>query len=146
MTATNHALTGAAIALAVKQPALAIPLAFISHFALDAIPHFGVPPGQFVFKKYFKIVAIDLSIAAILALTLLIISKNHFWLVLSCIAVSAGPDGVWWFYRKKLEDNDKQGIDPLNRFHWWIQWMERPWGIWVEIAWFLLITIFIIKL
>src|SRR5438270_5495542 len=44
MTATNHAITGAAIALAVKKPELAIPLAFISHFALDAIPHYN-PPG-----------------------------------------------------------------------------------------------------
>lgn len=42
MIATNHALTGAAIAVVIKQPILAIPLAFVSHFICDAIPHFGV--------------------------------------------------------------------------------------------------------
>ena len=41
MTATNHALSGALIGLAVMQPILALPLAFVSHFMLDAVPHFG---------------------------------------------------------------------------------------------------------
>ncbi|OGL34713.1 hypothetical protein A3F65_03395 [Candidatus Saccharibacteria bacterium RIFCSPHIGHO2_12_FULL_47_16b] len=146
MTATNHALTGAAIALAVKRPELAIPLAFASHFALDAIPHSGVPPGQFVFKKYFKIVAVDLTIAAILAVALLIIFKDHFWLVFSCMAVAAGPDGIWWFYRKNLEKNDKTGIDPISRFHWWIQWKEFQKGIYIELLWFGLMIFLITQL
>ncbi len=41
MTGFNHAVTGALIAGAVGNPFLAIPLAFASHFVLDAIPHFG---------------------------------------------------------------------------------------------------------
>ena len=42
MTATNHALTGATIATLVRQPYLAIPLAFLSHFFCDALPHFDI--------------------------------------------------------------------------------------------------------
>ena len=43
MTATNHALTGAAIAtLGKATPICAIPLAFASHFVCDSLPHFGL--------------------------------------------------------------------------------------------------------
>jgi len=40
MTLTNHLLAGAALAKLLPLP-LAIPLAFLSHFVLDALPHFG---------------------------------------------------------------------------------------------------------
>ena len=39
MTATAHALVSGAIAASVQNPTLAIPLAFVSHFVMDAIPH-----------------------------------------------------------------------------------------------------------
>ena len=39
MTATAHALIGASIASKVLNPAVGIPLAIISHFAADLIPH-----------------------------------------------------------------------------------------------------------
>ena len=40
MTAPNHALTGALIGLTISNPALALPLAFLSHLVCDAIPHY----------------------------------------------------------------------------------------------------------
>lgn len=39
MTATGHALIGTAIAVTIPNPVLAIPLAFVSHIAADAFPH-----------------------------------------------------------------------------------------------------------
>ncbi|MBI3103409.1 hypothetical protein HYZ05_00555 [Candidatus Daviesbacteria bacterium] len=44
MTATAHALVGGAIAASIPNPALGLPLSFISHPILDMIPHwdFGV--------------------------------------------------------------------------------------------------------
>lgn len=36
-----HAVVGAAIAYKVGNPALALPLSFLSHFALDLIPHWN---------------------------------------------------------------------------------------------------------
>jgi len=38
---TSHVLAGAAIGAVVRRPALAVPLALASHFALDAVPHWG---------------------------------------------------------------------------------------------------------
>ncbi len=39
MTATAHALIGASLAAKVVNPLLGIPLAIISHFILDLVPH-----------------------------------------------------------------------------------------------------------
>ena len=38
---TPHVVVGAAIALKVKNPLLAIPLAFASHFVLERVPHWN---------------------------------------------------------------------------------------------------------
>jgi hypothetical protein len=38
---TPHVVVGAAIATKVANPALAIPLAFASHFVLEKIPHWN---------------------------------------------------------------------------------------------------------
>lgn len=39
MTATGHALIGTLIAAKISNPAIAAPLALLSHFAADIIPH-----------------------------------------------------------------------------------------------------------
>ena len=39
MTATAHALVSGAIAAAIPNPAISLPLAFTSHFVMDAVPH-----------------------------------------------------------------------------------------------------------
>lgn len=39
MTATAHALVGAVLASKIVNPAIGIPAAFISHFVMDAVPH-----------------------------------------------------------------------------------------------------------
>lgn len=42
MTATSHAIIGAAIAIKIPNPFISIPLAFLSHFICDKIPHWDV--------------------------------------------------------------------------------------------------------
>ncbi|HZU59096.1 MAG TPA: hypothetical protein VFA06_24665 [Actinocrinis sp.] len=41
MLITNHVLSGALIGAAAENPAAALPLGAASHFALDALPHWG---------------------------------------------------------------------------------------------------------
>ena len=152
MTATNHALTGAAIALAVKKPEFAIPLAFISHFVLDALPHYepkGIQSGlnsgiQKMKNPAFKIfLATDIFLFIIILTGGPIAFSNHvqWWLILVCSFLGAAPDLTWGrhFYRAKI---GKKIINPssLSRFHIWVQWMERPWGIIVELVWFILMV------
>ena len=43
MVITNHVLAGSLIGIGIKEPTLAITLAFVSHFVMDALPHFGYP-------------------------------------------------------------------------------------------------------
>jgi hypothetical protein len=41
MLVTNHVLSGAAVGAIAGDPLLALPLGIASHFALDAMPHWG---------------------------------------------------------------------------------------------------------
>lgn len=56
MTATNHALTGAAIGLLVGEPLIAVPAAIASHFICDALPHYGRvgPDSKTIGSKGFR--------------------------------------------------------------------------------------------
>jgi hypothetical protein len=149
MIATNHALTGAAIVLTVKQPALALPLAFLSHFILDAIPHFGIHEdepvkrnGHWLFKS---VVSVDviLTLMALIAVPLTFNSEISGWWILLGMFVGISPDSVW-IYRFLYEFRTKI-VRPYGRFahfHQRIQWSEKPWGIGVELAWIIMIFAF----
>lgn len=56
MLSTPHLLVGAAIGQIIPNPALAIPLSFLSHFPLDAVPHWdgGAPKPPFKFSTVLK--------------------------------------------------------------------------------------------
>lgn len=88
MTATNHALTGAVIALAINEPWLAIPLAFLSHFAIDAIPHWDYAinrkrpyDSRFIEPHFFKLLSADLVLAFIMFVLLAVIFPADKWLI-----------------------------------------------------------------
>lgn len=67
MLATNHVLVGGAIGAVAEKPVPAFAAGFLSHFLLDAIPHYG--PGHnrhgywFVFK-------VDATVSTVATLTL----------------------------------------------------------------------------
>lgn len=146
MTATNHVLTGAAIALAVKQPGIAVPLSFLSHFALDALPHFGVPLVD-VFERNAKrsvriVIPVDviLTVTAFVVLTFLVHASVASWVVLACMAAAYAPDSVWAYrFVREIKTRQWRPGSWFSRFHEFIQWGEREWGIWVELAWLVMI-------
>lgn len=142
MTATNHALTGAVIALSVKQPALAIPLAFLSHFVLDALPHYGVANGD-VFERNKKLLTkIVFSTDAVLFVVTLVWLGFFFHAEVSntllfwSAAAAYLPD-LPWIYRfvREIRTRKWEPGGRYTRIHEKIQWGERPWGIIVEILW-----------
>ena len=150
MTGYNHVATGAIIALSIKEPAIALPLAFASHFVLDALPHYGADFHQR--KKYpafLRIVGTDLVLTplAIVLVSLL----AHSWLVFGAMLLAICPDIVWfgkYYYdwRKNLPFQLPQ--DVFSRFHKRIQWAERSdaLGMGIELATALLATAAIIAL
>lgn len=142
MTATNHALTGAFIGIAIGNPWIAIPAALLSHFVCDAIPHFGVKKlrhewvGSTTFRKF---LTFDACLCVILVLVLAFLRPEH-WLLASFTAFMAtSPDLMW--IKGFVRDQKHQKQIPvkkwnmLMKFHKTIQWFERPAGAITELLW-----------
>lgn len=142
MTATNHALTGAVVAMAIRQPLLAIPIAFLSHFVLDAIPHFGIHEDDHSKRNnhwlFRTVISVDTVVAATMLITIPLLANENssWWIILLGMLAGIAPDTVWIYRFVRLMRN--KVIRPYGRiaqFHQNIQWSEKPWGLIVEIAW-----------
>lgn len=102
-----HTLVGAAIATKIAQPQLAIPLAFMSHFLIDFIPHWN-PSFYTETKKYNKptrkstiIVALDafLSLMAGLWVSYLFLPDiNRAIIILFACFAAVASDVIEGFY------------------------------------------------
>lgn len=137
MTATNHALTGALIGLVVANPAIAIPVAFASHFVCDSLPHFGLTGKDALRSKTFIwMLVIDALLCVLLVATLFSSQSIHWLLASICAFTAASPDFMWIpkFQRARA------GKKPVKNHHiLWvhehIQWFQRPIGALTEVAW-----------
>jgi hypothetical protein len=141
MTGTNHGMTGAVIAILLKEPVLALPLSFASHFVCDAIPHASLNKGVKSFDRTFNLtLAADFIIAFSLMALLCTLFHRERWLIWGCMIAAASPDLMWAYYDLylgKLKSKIPK-LDPLARFHTWIQWSQTPKGWIVEAVWFCL--------
>lgn len=142
MLAINHAITGALIGLTFSSP-LAYPLAFLSHFALDAIPHFGDDDRRIKNMSFVVQLLIDAALCGVLVLVLFISLGSNAWLPALCAFLAASPDFMWMPDYVRI----KQGKKPLGKtnlimkFHSLIQWFQRPIGAFVEVAWLIAVGI-----
>lgn len=134
MISLNHVLAGTAIGLAVKQPALVAVLAFLSHFVLDAIPHYdyGDRPGT---KLWWKIWTVD-AVTSFLAIALLALAVPELaWAVIAGGICGELPDVFWVYYLK----SGKPAFW-FFRFHAWIQWSETSRGLYYELGYVLILV------
>ena len=142
MTGLNHALTGTAIALAVQQPLLAAPLAFLSHFLLDITPHFGGTPIYEYGHKYFPYLIAADGVATVTAVAFICtLVPSLAVLILLCVLCALLPDILLFTYYANGRPNTW-----FHRHHLGIQWFERPPGIIVEAAFAIFISTVIIAL
>lgn len=155
MTGINHGMTGAVIALTVKNPIVAVPLAFFSHFSQDIIPHwnYGVNRGinknpTFFTKRFNYTLAADFLTSVVLMIVLAILFPAHKWIIWACMIAAASPDLMWAYYRLYKQHIQKQQLhlDPLASLHNRIQWSQTAKGGLVEIAWFLVMGLIILSL
>lgn len=138
MTATNHGLFGAVIAISLqKYPAVAIAVAPFSHFLLDAIPHFGMSQGELHSKRFFRILFADATLAVVSTLALAWVWQEIALLLVVCAFMAASPDLMWIYYEYINPKLRKQHL--LPRFHSWIQWSQTGHGIIMEAAWFVIL-------
>ena len=107
MLETPHVVVGAAIAVKVGDPALAIPLALASHFVLDKIPHWN--PHLFTetqklghpAKNSTILAVVDVTVALALGLFVASVYRNNLGMmitVIACCLVSVLPDLIKWPY------------------------------------------------
>jgi hypothetical protein len=134
MTATNHVATGALIATVIKQPYLALPLAFLSHFVLDMIPHFGIGKGH-INKTFATYLTIDMSCASAVLLAVLIIHPANWLLIMVCAVLAASPDLLWLYYLIFEFQGKPKAFGPVAKLLADIQWSETISGLLVELAW-----------
>lgn len=142
MTVTNHMMTGALIAVVIHRPALAIPLALISHFVTDMLPHYGYGDVAFHERDSQKHFLLKQTLDTYIGLVLLWIvpyvvqSQQAPLVTLLCMLAAFVPDVVWPYQYVMAH---RRGVyPPLNwyaKFHKAIQWCERPWGIYFEAVW-----------
>lgn len=96
MRAINHALTGAIIGLTIAEPLVALPVALMSHFVLDAIPHYGEsnPDTNAVLRsKSFKdALYVDAALCFVLVLVIVVARPLNWILAGVCAFIAAAPD------------------------------------------------------
>lgn len=144
MTATNHMMTGAVIALGVRQPLLIVPLALASHFVLDMVPHFGVDEHDKSSRnknplfQYMLVLDIALALALLVFVPFVFHHSVNRWLLFISMLVAWIPDVIWvgHFFRHDMRGNFNPEHGWFARFHQKIQWFERPVGFVVEILFF----------
>lgn len=117
MTATAHAFVSAAIARAVPNPYLALPLAVCSHFIMDTVPHWDIGTDwRTRSKKATGIMAIAETLLGITLAYFLFRGKVETPLLVSTIIAGELPDWLeapWYIFyagKHKKESNGSAGF------------------------------------
>lgn len=111
MLETPHVALGAAIAVAIPNPLISVPLAFASHFILDMVPHWN-PHINTEMKKYGKltrptlfIIGVDLILA--IALTIFVAKTNPYIYLASFMSIlpdiAEGPYFIFGWRNRYLD-------------------------------------------
>ena len=113
MLETPHVFIGAAIAVAVPNPLISIPLAFASHFVMEMVPHWN-PHLNTEMEKFGKptrrstaITAVDSTLALVSGSFIafqFLPNMSQAFLILACCFASVLPDvmeGPYFFLKMK---------------------------------------------
>lgn len=142
MTAPNHALTGAVIGLSISNPFVALPLAFLSHFVCDLIPHYDPPTvgaKRLDSRRFlYEFIILGAAICFLIVLYLAIARPEHWVNAAFCAFAAASPDLFWIprFIHVKRTGKDVVLRNWFLKFHSRLQWQTGPKLFWVEAVWF----------
>lgn len=135
MTGFNHTITGA-LAAAVLPVPMAPFASFFSHFALDALPHFGRSQPFGIGGRYFWLHMTVDATASLAALGFALYLFPGSWpIILGSVFASVLPDIPW-----ALRSYAPSWMDRYYVFHKNIQWGERPYGWVFEVAYLMIIA------
>lgn len=133
MTGINHMLTGGIIGASIASPAV-IPIAFMSHFVLDMLPHYGIGDGVARSKDWvWKLDGV--LIAGFISYLSVIGTDVRIWSIVGAL-VAASPD-MAWVYRFSVKERfgakkPQPSRNRFNKFHADIQTRESEARLWIE--------------
>ncbi|MBP6913015.1 MAG: hypothetical protein KBC00_00170 [Candidatus Levybacteria bacterium] len=152
MTATGHAVIAALIAAKFTNPYIGLPLALVSHFAADMVPHWdaGTHHHSKTRAQLFQESVIDVLasiIAAYIIYTLVAPQGDYLYLYLT-VFVSQLPD---WIMAPYII------LGIRGKYIGWSKWMyviqhkmnarlDKPWGILTQIGTIILLYILLFRL
>src|SRR3989338_8758433 len=136
MTATAHALIGASLATIIANPYLGIPIAVLSHFIADLIPHWDA--GTNHRNKSMTRLKVEAALDVLLGFALVLILFRNFSqtnpiYLFSMVIAAQLPDWIeapsWMFGFK---------VPPFS----WLDWLghklqsrlDLPWGLGTQIV------------
>lgn len=141
MIGFNHTITGAILAVSLPLT-IAAPAAFVSHFVLDMIPHFGRHPRFVPWTAGFKrLLILDAILCTSILIGALYLFPDKWLALIICTALATLPDFLW-LVEKKAGKWTKWFFE----FHHKIQWGERPYGMIYELAYTVLAVGMLIQL
>ncbi len=130
MTATAHSLIGAAIVTKIPDPAISLPLAFLSHFVMDKIPHWDIMTNH---PKSPKRIVIESAIDVLLGFVLSILIFGFNPLILCAAFLAQLPDWLeipYTIFGKRFFFTDlNYKIQKWVHDFWFDSRLPAPWGI-----------------
>lgn len=145
--ATAHTLVAGAIAAKIGNPALALPLAFASHFVLDSIPHWDFGTNWRTRTKFATgMFAIIDTIVGLSLAWVLYAHKVPPLLLGSCLILSVIPDWLeapWYiFFADHNHKGPKTNATSLEKLTYGVYKLTNkahtkatfPWGLISQIA------------
>lgn len=130
MIATNHALTGALIGIFVPLPYTPF-VALISHFILDALPHFGNSDTVKPYTRSFKALLLLDALGLIGVVLFSWYIAPTAWQTMAIGAIFAALPDVLWLFKKRIS-----WLKSYFTFAKYIQWSETPDGWTYELFYF----------
>lgn len=132
MTGFNHALAGVGIAITVGNPILVAPIALVSHFLLDMLPHFYLKSfGDTTTRPYQRRLLWFLAVDGVITLSFVIWAIYlwpQLWLAIAVGVFFAMAPDILWPLNGRVE-----ALKKFFQFHQKIQWFENPWGALFEV-------------
>lgn len=137
MTASNHVLTGMVVGSVLGVPVLSLPVAFLSHFILDSLPHYDTGDKDHTTRKFLYVLTVDTAVAASIVLSTFLLQPVGWPLIVAAGIVAASPDLMWlprWL--NEIRGKENRPLGRLASFHSRIQKLSKPDNWPWEVVWF----------
>lgn len=125
MTFTNHVLTGSVLGAYLPVPVL-LPVGLVSHFVLDALPHWDMN-----WPRFNLVLVADILTGVLVFLALFTLLPEVRWQMAIGAFLCSAPD----LQQIPKLSGRRPWLYPLYRVHHGIQWSQTAQGSVVEGAW-----------